>query len=483
MTVENEEQYQEPEPSKKLSFSQDVLKQAARANRKSWKNAMLEFTKIREKAFRNSEIVSDAEIKRHHENFHRGWQMKGRHIDAALEFDLEFLDKENPFVPDKSIFDDDFEPEIEKQERRKVCKKQKRDRAALAIASGAVGGQFGVPRIIRRQLNQQLLKNKSVERYQRSHIIIGKNGEKFPLTNQHDRKMAEFRSTCKGMQTESLKLGMVCSMFVVTAPAEYHSNPSNGNCAWNGMLPDDLFDLWQVEWAKLRVYFGRANIPLIGMWSRETNKDATPHLNYILWHTPASDTKILNLINKFMRLGGTNSKQIVAKRIDLVRRYEDGKYSDIANYMSKGFANKQITFENIQTGNGLSPEDKYSLEEQHLASCFAYRRWGFLGIPSLTPYRSLRGLAKMPETTSLPLKEIWEAARSGDFAKYIELNGGLGISEKKRPFSNIYESSGTGKSKVVIGVREKSTNAELITKEIGYFELIKTSKSIVQQTN
>ena len=155
MTVENEEQYQEPEPSKKLSFSQDVLKQAARANRKSWKNAMLEFTKIREKAFRNSEIVSDAEIKRHHENFHRGWQMKDRHIDAALEFDLEFLDKENPFVPDKSIFDDDFEPEIEKQERRKVCKKQKRDRAALAIASGAVGGQVGVPRIIRRQLNQQ----------------------------------------------------------------------------------------------------------------------------------------------------------------------------------------------------------------------------------------------------------------------------------------------------------------------------------------
>lgn len=483
MTVENEEQYQEPEPSKKLSFSQDVLKQAARANRKSWKNAMLEFTKIREKAFRDSEIVSDAEIKRHHENFHRGWQMKDRHIDAALEFDLEFLDKENPFVPDKSIFDDDFEPEIEKQERRKVCKKQKRDRASLAIASGAVGGQFGVPRIIRRQLNQQIAKNKSVERYRANHTIIGKNGEKFTLENQSKKKYAEFRAACEGMQTEALKLGMVCTMFVITAPPEYHANPSNGNCTWNGILPDDLFDLWQIEWAKLRVYFKRANIPLVGLWSRETNKDATPHLNYTLWHTPSNETKINSLMNKFMRLGGTHPKQIIAKRIDLFREYEDGKYSDIANYMSKGFAYKQFTSGHTTIGSQLSPEVKYALEEQHLASSFGYRRWDFVGIPSLTTYRNLRGLSKVPEATSLPLKGIWEAARAGDFAKYIELNGGLGISEKKRPFSNIYESSGTGKSKVVIGVREKSTNAELITKEIGYFELIKTSKSIVQQTN
>jgi len=413
---------------------------------------MQDFTNARIKAFKKRKPASDEEISKQHDKFHKGWMTKNRHLQAAENFNLDLLDKEYSYYRTLS-----------KQDKRKFCRWQQRERAALAIACGAVGGSSSISRITGRQLSQQIMKNNSKVKFYRTQVAVGKNGEKLSSKSQHVQKMAEFKAVCRGIQAEALKLNMVCTMVVVTAPPEYHPNPSNGNCTWNGVQPDELFDLWQKEWKKLRVYFERSNIPLIGIWSRETNKDATPHLNYILWHKEDDLPKIEKLFNDTMRLGGTHIKQIIFKKIELKLKYENNKFSDVTNYISKGFAIKHINYNTIGTVNPITPDEKYALEEQHLASSFAYRRWGFLGIPKLTTYRNLRSLSKIPDTTKF-LEALYESARKGDFAKFIELCGGLGVSEKKRTFENVYQVNPSDKRKVVIGIREKATNAELITK-------------------
>ena len=98
----------------------------------------------------------------------------------------------------------------------------------------------------------------------------------------------------------------------------------------------------------------------------------------------------------------------------------DGR-SKFASYCTK-YALKSLADE----GTEANPTDAWY-------SVWAIRRYQFFGIPNLSTWRELRKIEDF-ETNKTPLAaSIWRAARRGDGAAFISLNGGLNIKMKDRP--------------------------------------------------
>ena len=353
-----------------------------------------------------------------------------------------------------------------KRQTQVLRKAQKKEKSALEIKCGVIGGKYGgYDRATMRLINERKKKNKSIERFLNTHCAIGKNGEKVHLKDSAKRKLAEHAIVMQGIEKAAEDMGMEWMKAVVTLAGEYHPNPSFGKNNWNGMLPDESRAISQKQWTRVRSKLAKLGIILVGQWTVETNKDGTPHFNFLCYMPKGRENFVKQEFNSYMRNG--NKAKCAIEFVSMDQYMYDGKCG-FAKYAAKGIdpflsnaidANEEI--------------NKYALEEQVLASAFAWRRWGFFGIPPLSQWRALRRQNQCPSNATPLVKSMWRAARSGNFAQFIKLNGGLGANKKNRTIETVSMPSPSGDSKIVVGVREKATGYELITKQLGYFELIK----------
>lgn len=387
---------------------------------------------------------------------------------ACDNLDLDLIDRE--FIhhsPDLLDFSEASGQQAEEAKRktRRERKEQKRQRAILELRSGCIGGRHGgFKRATMWQINSQAQKNKDMERFLAQHVAVGKNNERIVLTNSFQRKMAEFAIVAQGIQKVAEGEGMAWVKVVVSLPPEFHINPTRGKNTWNGTLPDVSCRLLQKQWSKCRAALAKDDIKLIGLWTRETHCDGTPHINFILYLPVGSDSQVEQTFRKYMALGNTSPKAITFEK---KQQYEFNGKCGFAKYCAKGFA--KYSAKNIDTSD---PANIDALAEQSLASAFGWRRWGFFGIPPLSQWRALRSQKDNPNATPL-LNSMWRAARGNDFAAFVQLNGGIGAKAKKRTIKTFAEASESGKSSIVVGVVDKAQNFYLRTKTIGYFELIR----------
>ena len=358
-----------------------------------------------------------------------------------------------------------------KSETRRLRKLQNREKAALTLRAGVIGGKFGgVKRATMWQINEQVEKNKDTARFLKSHMAIGRGGEQIDLSNVFERKKAEFSIVAKGIQTVAETSGMAWAKIVVTAPPQYHINPILGQYKWDGTMPDELCKKWARQWARLRSALLKQCIKLVGLWTRETHADGTPHLNFLIYMEAGGEQIVKDAFHEYMSLGNTSIKAIKYVKMD---QYQFGVACGFAKYAAKSFA--KYSAKNIDTDNQNNID---AVAEQCLASAFGWRRWGFFGIPPLSQWRALRSQKNCPNSTPL-LDSMWRAARGNRFCDFINLNGGLAATAKTRTIQTHSEKSTTGKSRILTGVIDKKTGYLLITKQVGYFELVKIQQNQV----
>lgn len=385
-----------------------------------------------------------------------------RYDDAIQNIDLDLIDRD--FINILNDVNIEGSSDEAKRETRALRKQQKRDKAVLALESGVIGGRFGgFKRTTMWQIKEQVKKNKDTDRFLKSHIAVGQRGEQISLVNSFERKMAEFAIVAQGIQKVAESEGMAWAKIVVTLPPEFHINPSVGKNNWNGILPDESCKLLATEWARLRASLAKDAIKLAGCWTRETHSDGTPHINFLLYMPLGAEQQVEQKFIDYMSLGNASAKAIKYVKMD---QYQFDGACGFAKYAAKGFS--KYAAKNLDE----TEENKESLAEQSLSSAFCWRRWGFFGIPPLSQWRALRSQKDNPNATPL-LDSMWRAARGNDFATFIQLNGGICAKSKQRTISTFAEPSQSGKSRIVVGIWEKSTGYYLKTKQVGYFELIR----------
>lgn len=230
------------------------------------------------------------------------------------------------------------------------------------------------------------------------------------------KRLSETYTLSKGLQICAERLELQWCFAVLTAPPHFHPNPTTGKNSWDGSLACDshkfILNLFRKACDELRLVH---NIKLCGFRSPEAHQDSTAHQNVFFYCHKDEMQTVQKVLRKFW---DWHEKAIDFKDQTQLKRI-DKKPAKFASYCMK-YAMKALAHD------AVTADDAWY-------STYSIRRIQFFGIPALTTWRTLRSLKESPDLKSHLVTEIWRAARRGDAATFIELNGGLCVSKKERP--------------------------------------------------
>lgn len=348
-----------------------------------------------------------------------------------------------------------------------LTRRQRKVRAALELSLSLVG-KYSIKRATIRQLAERKRMDDQTKRFLDTHKIRSKDGVEIKLKDialTLKKRMNEVYCMATGIQRQCEMQGMVWASIVITLPGRFHPNPQKeSKTTWDGTLPSESRRILSKKWGKLRAYLAKYSITLTGLWTVEAQGDATPHMNYLIYFKPSDTAFIQQAFEKYFGGSFNPSPRAVQFRLGGDIK-DDQKMASFATYALKYFTK---SFTNDEEKD--SKHNAAARGEAAWASSFNIRRYGFFGIPPLNGWRRVRACLAQP--IDAELEALWQAANSKNSSEYIRLNGGIGIKNKDRPFQNI-SAPVEGKSyNVVIGVVNTKTGAQLISKEIGAYQII-----------
>ena len=157
---------------------------------------------------------------------------------------------------------------------------------AIAAHAGIVGRDM--PRCTTYQREQRRQKLNDMDDWVSRTVVT--NGELyFSLTESgvtRQKKKNELYVIAKGIENIGESSDKTWASVVCTLPAHMHINPSHGHNSWDGTLPRDGCNWLQERWSKLRAALAKEQITLSGLWTRESHKDGTPHINFLIYFDP-----------------------------------------------------------------------------------------------------------------------------------------------------------------------------------------------------
>ena len=395
------------------------------------------------------------------------WDLKEYAIKKADEYQKNFT--EWIFTHDYKVIQRD-EPEEAPEEPKSLkylTRRQRKVRASLELALKLVG-KYSIKRATLRQLAERKRMNDQTKRFLDTHKVRSKTGVEIKLKDialTLKKRMNEVYCMATGIQRQCEMQGMVWASIVITLPGRFHPNPQKeSKITWDGTLPSESRRILGKKWENLRPYLAKYGITLTGLWTVEAHGDATPHINYLVYFRPSDTNFIRQAFEKYF--GGSFNPSPRAVVFRLGGELKDGqKMASFASYALKYFTKSFANGENKDSKHNAA-----ALGEEAWAASFNIRRYGLFGIPPLNGWRRVRACLAKPTDTGL--EALWQAANSNNSSKYIRLNGGIGIKNKDRPFQNISVPVEGKSYNVVIGVVNTKTGAQLISKEIGAYEII-----------
>lgn len=222
------------------------------------------------------------------------------------------------------------------------------------------------------------------------------------------KHFAELYTITVGISKYAKALDWEPFFWTFTAPGEYHSNPSSGQCSYNGATPFQAHQWIYSRFINIRAYFAKRGLPLLGLRVVEVHKDGCPHWHVILFYPSALAEEFASAIKRYI------------PNAHCTENTGEGKPATYAfKYLKKGT-------EVSDTGNAVRAQ----------LSAWGIRQFAFLGSLDITLWRKLRAapnseqvFARFPEGSNvLPsphLISMWRAARRGDFYTFMTLNNGL----------------------------------------------------------
>ena len=331
-----------------------------------------------------------------------------------------------------------------------------------AIGAGLVGTRGETTRCSSHAIESFLEKKEKTDTWANGQVIT--NGTtKFKLDDSSKKsikKTAETLAILNGIMKVAQSQKKIFASIVCTVPASYHALPKdpNSKTVWNRKLPNESRDLLQKNWVRVRTELSNQGIVLSGVSTLEAHQDGTAHRNFVVYFDMKDTVLVEDTFRKHFQHSG-NAVTFTLGR-DAASKKNGEKIANFATY-----AFKYILKYGLKEAEIGSEKHKAATAEATWASLWGIRRYSFMGIPPLGLWRTMRASKFEPQDQNL--KALWTACRTGDFATFISLNGGLNARKSRHQFETIKD-GGT-----VVGVSHKASGAMHITKIAGQYRIEK----------
>lgn len=278
-------------------------------------------------------------------------------------------------------------------------------------------------------------------------------GNRISLIEKYDGSVAnpairrcELMARIRGFEDICTGLGYVGEFYTITAPSKYHATTKVGyrNTKWNGSSPADTQAYLTSLWARIRAKLHREEIRIFGIRVAEPHHDATPHWHMLMFMLTEDVERVRGIIRDyasledFAELKSDKAKKarFHAEAIDPEKGSATGY---IAKYISKNIDGYALDDERDDENGELLKETAPAVSAW--AARWHIRQFQFVGGAPVTVYRELRRMADTDAAHGLSVEfaAVHDAADAGDWAGYVNAQGGPFVRRDELQVRTLYE--------------------------------------------
>lgn len=307
----------------------------------------------------------------------------------------------------------------------------------IAIATGQVNKQTSAYLSEEALLNYQAQKRKNNEWIKNQILInIDDPNEQAELVSTYVKSQAnpeirrkELMNKLRGVEEYAQSQGDIALFLTLTAPSSFHAYHSKGgfNEKWQSHSPKATQKYLCQQWAKMRSAWGRAGISFYGMRVVEPHHDGTPHWHILTYIKPKDEKKFTAIFRDYA-LEVDGDEQGAKEHRCKVERCDPKKGTAtgyITKYISKNINGYALDGEfSDETGETLKST---AFRASGWASLWRIRQFQDFGVPPISVWRELRRLGDKKIVDDEEMELLRLACDSGQFAEYIQLQGGTDI--------------------------------------------------------
>ena len=291
-------------------------------------------------------------------------------------------------------------------------------------------------RLIQKEEQRRMLENL---------VIVNELNESFSLAELSDKNVSnpvnrknELMTRMSGFERLSKEAGHKAIFVTITCPSRFHNTYAKSgdpNPKWDGSTPRDAQTYLNNIWRRIRAELNRRSIQQYGFRIAEPQHDGTPHWHMILFIEASNSDTFKKVIRDYALQedgdeAGAQENRCDFKDIDYSRGSATGY---VAKYVSKNVNGEQLDSD-VDGGNAIDAAKRV----EAWASCWGIRQFQQIGAGSVTVWRELRRLSD-PTGVSESFDAIYEAADSDDWAKFVELMGGVFCKRDEQSIRPLYQ--------------------------------------------
>lgn len=280
------------------------------------------------------------------------------------------------------------------------------------------------------------------------------DGNRISLIEKYDGSVAnpairrcELMTRIRGFENICNELGYVGEFYTLTAPSKYHATTKAGyrNSKWNGVSPSDTQSYLTGLWARIRAKLHREEIRIFGIRVAEPHHDGTPHWHMLMFMLPEDVERVRLIIRDYaweedsheLRSDKAKKARFHAEAIDPEKGSATGY---VAKYISKNIDGYALDGETDDESGELLKKTAPAVSAW--AARWHIRQFQFIGGAPVTVYRELRRLADTETAHGLSVEfaAVHDAADAGDWAGYVNAQGGPFVRRDDLQVRTLYES-------------------------------------------
>ncbi|QPB43052.1 replication endonuclease [Rodentibacter haemolyticus] len=276
----------------------------------------------------------------------------------------------------------------------------------------------------------------------------------------------------RGMEEWAEENNNEAIFLTLTAPSSFHaSNSKSGsnNKKWSGANPQETQRYLNKVWQQFRALLAKRNIKMCGMRVAEPHKDATPHWHALSYVPAEHKAEVIRLFKmKALELDG-NEKGAAEHRckVEECDKTKGSATAYIAKYIAKNIDGFALAGEMSDEDPTLSLHDN-ALRVRAWASRWGIRQFQFYGGSSISVWRELRRLVSGQADDEIIDKAQAAAGVAGDYAAYMEIQGGALAKRADQPIKLNYETKSANKygeqRKSIIGLANRFSLKTVISR-------------------